>query len=109
MAEREDSVFTAGGGNTLGIIRYGREKMDRYERGATETILPGHVLQRTTDGNDNAAFQLHSADATYDVYVAVEARGRGMNANTDTGYEADEAVTRDSRRANPSLPATRWS
>lgn len=92
MADREDSVFTAGGGNTLGIIRHGREKMDRYERAATEQIFPGDVLERTVNADGDPAFSLHSGTPTKDAYVAVEARGRGMNADTDEGYAAGEEV-----------------
>lgn len=93
MADREGSRFTAGGGNRLGIVRYGREEMTQYERTADPSgsnILPGDALMATTDGNGNPVFAHHDGTATKDVYVAVEARGRGMDAQTDTGYVAGE-------------------
>lgn len=93
MSGRENSRFTAGGGNTLGIVRYGREEMTQYERTADPSgsdIFPGEALMATTDGNGNPVFAHHDADPTNDVYVAVEARGRGMDAQTDTGYVAGE-------------------
>ena len=87
------SKFTAGGGNTLGIIRYGRERMDQHEREADpsgDDIMPGDAVMQSTDGDGNPTFAHHDGDAANPVYVAVEARGRGMDAQTDTGYVAGE-------------------
>lgn len=84
--------YVAGGGKKLGIIRYGRERMDQYERQATETIMPGQAVERTTDANGDPAFQRHTGTDAKDVYVAVEARGRGMDAQTTEGYKQGEMV-----------------
>lgn len=87
------SKFTAGGGNTLGIIRYGREEMNQAEREADpngDDIFPGDAVMTDTDGDGNAIFSHHDGDRANPLYVAVEARGRGMDAQTDTGYVAGE-------------------
>lgn len=82
----------AGGGDKLGIIRYGREEMTQHELPANSNVYPGQALMRTTDGNGDPVFDLHDGTAEKAVYVAVEARGRGMDAQTDTGYEVDDLV-----------------
>lgn len=84
------STYNAGGADKLGVIRYGRDLLTRHERIATTAnILPGMVVQPTQDANGNDAFEPHAGAADNDVYIAVEARGRGMDAQDDTGYEAD--------------------
>lgn len=84
----EDSHFTAGGGKELGIIRYGRERMDQHERQAEEDILPGDAVAKNQNANGVDTFVLHPGTREDPVYVAVEARGRGMDAQTETGYRA---------------------
>ena len=83
-----------GGGEDLTVIRYGRDEMTQREATNNEgsTILPGEALMLTEDGNGNAAFVYHDGSADEPVYVAIEARGRGMNADTDDGYADGEAV-----------------
>lgn len=93
MAEREGSRFTAGGGQKLGIIRYGREEMTQHERTADpsgDAIMPGDAVMATTDADGNRVFAHHDGDLSNALYVAVEARGRGMDAQTDEGYVAGE-------------------
>lgn len=86
------STYSAGGGKKLGIIRHGRELMERFERiGTTAVIMPGDSVEVTSDANGDPAFQPHTGSVPEnEVYVAVEARQRGMDAQTDTGYKADE-------------------
>ena len=90
MPDREGSRFSAGGGNRLNVIRYGREEMTQHELIAGDNILPGQALMRTEDAEGNPVFEHHDGDETNAVYVAVEARGRGMDAQTDSGYAAGE-------------------
>jgi len=86
---REGSRFTAGGGKTLGIIRYGREEMNQTERIAGDDIYPGQALQVGTDEEGSRTFEHHDGGEKT-VYVAVEARGRGMDAQTDDPYAEGE-------------------
>lgn len=86
------SDYQAGGGDKLRIVRHSRDEMVRYERQATEQIQPGQALERTTDGNGDAAFQKHTGTDTKAVYVALDARGRGMDAQTHDGYAAGDEV-----------------
>lgn len=90
MPDREGSHFVAGGEKRLGIIRYGREEMTKYERVAGNDIMPGDALMAAEDGDGVAVFEHHDGDATKDLYVAVEARQRGMDAQTDEGYASGE-------------------
>lgn len=82
----------AGGGDKLGIIRYGRDEMTQHELPAASNIYPGQALMRTTDADGNPVFDHHDGTAEKAVYVAVEARGRGMDAQTDDGYAVDDLV-----------------
>lgn len=89
MPDREGRKFVAGGGKKLGVIRYGREEMTQHELGAGDTIFPGQaVMPDVEDGED--VFVHHSGDESDPVYIAVEARGRGMDAQTDEGYVEGE-------------------
>lgn len=93
MSGREGFRHDAGGNDgKLNIIRYGRDQMTQHELPANEAILPGQALMRTTDGNGDPVFALHDDTDEAAVYIAVEARGRGMDAQTDTGYETDDLV-----------------
>lgn len=83
---------SAGGGNKLGIVRYGRDQMTRHERPANETIMPGQAIMKTNDGNGDPVFELHDDTDEKSVYVAVEARGRGMDAQTSDGYSDGDLV-----------------
>lgn len=89
MVDRTGSRINAGGSSKLGIIRYGREEMTQYELSAGDDIMPGEALMRTED-TDGPEFVHHDGTETKRVYIAVEARGRGMDAQTDTGYTAGE-------------------
>lgn len=73
----------------FGVIRYGRDEMVQHEHklasGAAD-VEPGMLIERVDDGSGNIAVQPHSsAGAIDEVYVAIEARGRGMSA-LDSGY-----------------------
>jgi hypothetical protein len=103
------SKFSAGGGKKLGIIRYGRERMDQDEREADPSgndIFPGDALMKSTDTNGNPTFAHHDGNRENPVYVAVEARGRGMDAQTDTGYVAGEDLVIAVRPAGGGLNVT---
>lgn len=89
MADQESGDFTAGGGKKLSIIRYGRELMTQHERQAGDNIEPGDAVMPNVNNNGVDEFVLHDGDMANTVYVAVEARGRGMDAQSD-GYTADE-------------------
>lgn len=84
----EDSHFTAGGGKELGIVRYGRDDMNQHERIAGDNIYPGDAIMTAVNGDGDETFVLHDGDRANPVYVAIEARGRGMDAQTDAGYQA---------------------
>ncbi len=90
MVDRTGSRTRAGGGNKLNIIRYGRDEMTQYEHVAGDDIFPGQALEMGTGEDGETVFEHHSGDETKSVYVAVEARGRGMDAQTDTGYVEGE-------------------
>lgn len=84
------SNFEAGGGNDLGIVRYGREAVHQFEREADEQILPGQAVAPTVTNGD-PTYNLHGGDTTAQSHhVAVEARGRGMDA--ETAYPAGDVV-----------------
>jgi hypothetical protein len=91
--------YTAGGGRKLNIIRYGRDEMTKHERQAAggnnsvSAIYPGMALMRSQSA-DTPTFVPHDGSVDTDVYVAVEARQRGMDAQTDNGYETgqDEVI-----------------
>lgn len=83
-----------GGGEALKVCRYGREEFTQKEATniSGSEILPGHALQLTQDANGNAAFDFHDGSPETPVYVAVEARGRGMSADTDDGFADGESL-----------------
>ncbi len=86
---------TAGNeGESLRVCRFGREEFTQKEatNDSGGEILPGHALQLTTDANGNAAFDYHDGAASTPLYVATEARGRGMNADTTDGFEDGESL-----------------
>ena len=98
------SDYEAGGGKKLGVVRYGRDLMETHERIATgSNILPGMAVMKTTDGNGDPAFTPHDGSASTELYVAVEARGRGMDAQDDTGYVADSDYVKAVRPAGGGL------
>lgn len=94
MSGREGFRHEAGGGDgKLNIIRYGRDEMTQHELPAAQDgLMPGQALMRTTDGNGDPVFDLHDDTDEKAVYIAVEARGRGMDAQTDSGYSQDDLV-----------------
>lgn len=73
----------------LMTVRYGRDEMTRHEHqmaSGSSDIEPGMLVERVDDGSGNIRVQPHSSAGAVDtVYVAIEARGRGMNA-TDGVY-----------------------
>jgi len=94
MVDREGFTSRAGSGKKLNIIRYGREEMTQYElpNGEEEdAILPGMALMRQS-GDNTAEFVHHNGEQSKTVYIAVEARGRGMDAQTDKGYDGDNEL-----------------
>lgn len=84
-----------GGGEAIRVVRYGREELTQREATnvAGETVFPGEALALTTDANDYDAFEKHDGNEETPLYIAVEARGRGMNADTDDGYADGEGIT----------------
>lgn len=101
MSGREGFRHSAGGEDgKLGIVRFGRDDMSRRERpnNTGGAVMPGEALMVTTDGDGNQVFEYHDGNQETAVYVAVEARGRGMDAQTDDGYEDGGLVI----AANPS-------
>lgn len=87
------TTYHAGGEDKLRVDRNhdSRKESVQYERRAAATILPGKIVTPTTDA-DGETYSLHDGTAADDVHVALEARGRGMNANDDTGYMVDDLV-----------------
>lgn len=83
--------------DAFGVVRYGRDEMQQYEHPmatGSADIEPGMLLERVNDGGD-IKVQPHSTDGATlaTAYVAVEARGRGMNAVTgDVGNTDDPDV-----------------
>lgn len=80
---------------TLQTIRYGRDEMQQHEHPLADgsaDVYPGMLLERVNDGGD-IKVQPHGTDGGVDatVYVAVEARGRGMShePNPDDGTNLD--------------------
>lgn len=94
MSDREGFRHQAGGGDNLSIVRYGRDEMTQRElpNGTGGAVMPGEALTVGTDADDNPVFEYHDGNEETTVYVAVEARGRGMDAQTDEGYPADDAI-----------------
>lgn len=84
--------YEAGNGEKLSIVRWGRDEFAQHERQATEQILPGQAVTPTTDGDGNRAYALHDGTADDPHYVALEARQRGMDAQTTDGYPVDDMV-----------------
>lgn len=75
----------------LGVVRYGRDQMTQYEHqmdSASADIEPGMLIERVNDAGE-VKVQPHSTAAATGAqrFVAVEARGRGMQAtdNPDDG------------------------
>lgn len=88
------TTYEAGNGNKLSIIRSSdaREQSVQHERIAAENIMPGQLVTPTTQ-NGNEAYAVYDGTVADDDYhIAVEARGRGMDAQTDSGYPADDLV-----------------
>ena len=77
----------------FGVIRYGRDEMVQHEHELADgaTVEPGMLLERVDEGGD-IKVQPHSTEGEASDYVAIEARGRGMNA-LDGEYDGyDEYV-----------------
>lgn len=87
MADREGNRIQAGGGKRLAVVRYGREEMVQHERAVESDVLPGQPVTLGADANGNAIAADYSAGDP--VYVVEEARGRGMDVQTDTGFLAN--------------------
>lgn len=86
--------FEAGGGNTLAIVRSddAREQSVHHERAAASNIFPGQAVAPGVDG-ETKTYDHHPGDVQVDDYhIAVEARSRGMDAQTDDGYPVDDEV-----------------
>lgn len=85
---------SAGSDTKLSIVRYGRDKCARRElpNGSGSALMPGEAVQVSTDGDGDPVFKVHDGNEQTEVYVVIEARGQGMDAQTDDGY-ADEELT----------------
>lgn len=83
--------YEAGGGNTLSVVRHGWDTFTQHEREATEQIMPGQVVTPTVTAGDET-YELAAAGGEVAYHVAIEARGRGMDANTDDGYPVEDMV-----------------
>jgi hypothetical protein len=72
----------------------GREQFSQKEaiNDTGGAVYPGEALEYGTDAEGNRAFTYHSGNADAPLYIAVEFRAAGMNANTDIGYEAGDNV-----------------
>lgn len=80
--------------DSFGIVRYGRDEMQQYEHPMADgsaDIEPGMLLERVNDAGD-IKVQPHSTDAGTEAntYIAIEARGRGMNAMTGDAGNTDD-------------------
>lgn len=79
-------------GGPFGVIRYGRKEMVQHEAelaDGADDVEPGMLVERVGDGGD-VYVQPHSTEGTVEnAYVAIEARGRGMNAD-DGVYSHDD-------------------
>lgn len=90
MSDRHE----AGSGNKLAIVRSddAREQSVQHERAAASNIYPGQAVAPGVDG-ETATYDFHGGDTQVaDYHVAVEARGRGMDAQTSDGYPVDDEV-----------------
>lgn len=90
-----DRVSAGGGDGKLKVVRYGREQMCQRElpNNTGGTVFPGEALMVTTDGSGNKVLEYHDGNEQTPLLVAEEARGRGMDAQTDTGYEDGDEIT----------------
>lgn len=90
----EGFKHSAGGGNRLSIVRYGRDQMSQREltNNTGGAVMPGEAVMVTEDGNGNPVFEYHDGSTDATVYVVCEARGRGMDAQTDDGYADGEGM-----------------
>lgn len=95
MADRTGYTYDAGSDATLTVINHGHDHFSQKIAGNNTggVVKPGEALMLTEDGDGNPVFEYHDGSVTNTVYVAKEARGRGMNANTDEGYDTDEGIT----------------
>ena len=84
---REGNRISAGGGEPLAVVRFGREEMNQHERPVASDVLPGEPVTLGADAEGNAQWADYTAGDP--VYVVEEARGRGMDINTDEGYLVD--------------------
>lgn len=87
---REGNRVRAGADKKLKVVRYGREEMNQHERAVLSDVLPGEPVALTADAEGRAAFDTYSSGDV--VYVVEEARGRGMDINTDDGYKVNPAT-----------------
>lgn len=84
-----------GSGESLKVCRFGRGEFTQKEgvNVSGGELLPGHAVQLTATANGDAGFDYHDGAASTPIYVVVEARGRGMSADTDEGYADGEGLT----------------
>ncbi len=95
MADPVGDTVSAGGDGDLTIVLYGREAMCQRElpNNTGGPVKPGEALKPAVDAQGNKVFEYHDGNEETPLYVAEEARGRGMDAQTDTGYEDGEEIT----------------
>jgi hypothetical protein len=95
MADPVGDTVAAGGDGDLTIVRYGREQMCQRElpNNTGGPVKPGEALMPAVDGEGNPVFEYHDGNEETPLFVAEEARGRGMDATTEEGYEDGEEVT----------------
>ena len=87
MADRVGSRHNAGGDKPLAVVRFGREEMNQHERPVAQDVLPGEPVTLGADDNGKAVWEAYTAGSP--IYVVNEARGRGMDINTEEGYTLD--------------------
>lgn len=94
MVDREGFRHTAGGDKTLSIIRHGGGEMTQTEasNGESNPIFPGAAVHITTNAEGYRVFEYHDGSEGNAVYIVTPARGRGMDAQTDEGFETGELL-----------------
>lgn len=87
MADRTGNRVSAGGGNALAVVRFGREEMNQHERIVDLDVLPGEPVTLGANADGFASWVAYSSGDP--VYVIDEARGRGMDLTTDDGFKVN--------------------
>jgi len=103
MADRTGNRVSAGSGDPLSVVRFGRDEMNQHERLVDVDAYPGDPVTLGANADDYAAWVGYTAGDS--VYVVKDARGRGVDINTTDGYQVDPDGG-DGPEAAPGLKAS---